>query len=189
LADTDGNQIALRPSEISDVAVTSSDANVLSIDNATIENGDYVATVNCHSAGTANITVTVTYGDVTLTATASATVEEYVASYRLKSTGVSNVGSVSGNTVTCSQKIVPGQTSSGAQMSFKIALDPSDTQDYLGKDAVSGDFSTYDYENQTVYVMIPDEPSFGTITVTATKPDNTTKNYKIFTKFPGEDSN
>lgn len=183
LIDTDEQKIALRPSEINAVTVTSSDANVLSIDNATIEDGNYKATVNCHGAGTANITVTVTYGDVTLTATASATVEQYVASTGLTITGVDNVASVSGNVVTCSQKIVPGQQSSGAMMSFNIALDPSGSQDYLGKNAVSGDFDIYNYENKTVSVVIPDEPGTGTITVTAQKPDGTTATYTIETVF------
>lgn len=183
LSDTDGNQIVLRPSEIDAVTVTSSDASVLSVDNATIEDGNYKATVNCHGAGTANITVTVTYGDVTLTATASATVEQYVASTGLTVTGVDNVAYVSGNVVTCSQKIVPGQQSFGAQMSFNIALDPSGSQDYIGKNAVSGDFDTYNYETKTVNVMIPDEPGTGNVTVTAEKPDGTTVSYTITTVF------
>lgn len=187
LSDSEGQKITLKPSEINAVTVTSSDANVLSVDNATIEDGNYRATVNCNGAGTANITVNVTYGDVTLTASASVTVAQYVASTGLTITGVDNVASVNGNVVTCSQKIVPGQQSSGAQMSFNIALDPSGSQDYLGKNSVSGDFDTYNYENQTVYVMIPDTPGTGTITVTVEKPDNTTATYTITTVFEGVD--
>jgi len=182
LSDNEGQKIALRPSEIDAVTVTSSDASVLSVDNATIEDGNYKATVNCHGAGTANITVTVTYGDITLTASASATVAQYIASTGLAITGVTNVASVSGNVVTYSQKIVPGQSSVDF-MTFNIALDPSGTQDYLGKDAVSGDFSTYNYETKTIEVVIPDTAGTGTITVTAQKPDGTTASYTITTVF------
>lgn len=187
LSDTDGDKISLRPSDISNVTVGSSDTNVLSIDDAIIEDGDYKATVNCHGAGTADITVNVTYGDVTLTATASATVAQYVPSTGLTVTGVSNVAAVDGTTVTCSQKIVPGQTSSGAMMSFNIALDPSGTQDYLGKNSVSGYCAQYDYENKVVYVEIPDTPGTHTTNVTAQKPDGTTVTYTITTVFESVD--